>query len=77
MRTRHMNQYQFLFSVVFSCDFENIKIRGSSKEWKEEGTSASLACHCYNADDRITKVSNKFENDMRCECVCCSIGACY
>ena len=33
-----------------------IKIRRSSKEWKEIGTSASLAGHCYNADDRIIKV---------------------
>ena len=41
-----MNQRRFCF----------IKIRRSSREWKEIGTSASLAGHCYNADDRIIKV---------------------
>ena len=51
--------------------------RRSSKQWKEIGTSASLAGHCYNADDRIIKVSNKFENGMRCECVYSTTGACY
>ena len=55
----------------------NSENRRSSKKWKEVGTSASLASRCYNADDRIIKVSNKFENDMRCECVYCSIAACY
>ena len=35
--------------------------RRSSKEWKEIGTSASLAGCCCNADDRIINVSNKFE----------------
>ena len=37
----------------------------------------TFVAHCYNADERIIKVSKKFENDMRCECVYCSIGACY
>ena len=60
MTTRHMNQHQFLFSVFFMrpWKYEN---RRSSKEWKEIGTSASLAGRCCNADNRITNVSNKFE----------------
>ena len=58
-----MNQHHVLFSVFFF--------------YATLGTSASLVGHCYNADDRIIKVSNKFENDMRCECVYCSIEACY
>ena len=35
--------------------------RRSSKEWKEIGTSASLAGRCCNGDNRIINVSNKFE----------------
>ena len=40
---------------------------GSSKQWKEISTSASLARHCYNAYDRIIKVVCKFlaqDNDF-------------
>ena len=37
-----------------------IKIRRSSKEWKEISTSASLAGHCYNADDRLIKKLQQF-----------------
>ena len=47
-----------LFCVLFLCDLENQKIRRSSKKWKQIGTSASLAGRCYNADERIIKVSN-------------------
>ena len=72
--TRHMKRHQFFFYILKLWD---LKKRSKSKQWKEIGTSASLAGHCYNADDRIIKVSNKFENGMRCECVYCTIGACY
>ena len=68
--TRHMNQHQFLFAVFFHATFK-YENRRSSKEWKEIGTSASLAGRCCNADDRIINY------DIRCECVYCSIGACY
>ena len=54
-----------------------MKIKEALKSGKEIGTSACLAGHCCNADNRIITVSNKFENDMQCECVYCSIGACY
>ena len=53
----------------FLCDLDNKKLE------KALSTGASLAGHCYDADDRMMKVSNKFENDMGCECVFCSIGA--
>ena len=54
--------------ISINIGFCFIKIRKSYKDWKERGTSASVAGHCYYADDRIIKVSNKFENSMRCEC---------
>ena len=60
--TRHMNQHQFLFSVFFHATLKIYENRRSSKEWKDIGTSASLAGRCCNADDRIINVSNKFEN---------------
>ena len=56
---------------------KKIKIEEALNSGKEIGTSARLAGHCYNADDRIIKVSSKFENGIRCECVYCTIGACY
>ena len=74
--TRHMKSHQFFFT---SQNYATLKKenRRSSKQWKEIGTSASLAGHCHNADDRIIKVSNKFENGIRCECVYSTTGACY
>ena len=75
--TRHMKQHQFFFYILKLCDLKKKENRRRSKQWKEIGMSASLAGHCYNADDRIIKASNKFDNDMRCECVYCTIGACY
>ena len=50
----------FCFASFFMrpWKYEN---RGSSEEWKEMGTSASLAGRCCNADNRIINVSNKFE----------------
>ena len=62
-----MNKYRFFFYILNLCDLKKKENGRSSKQWKEIGSSASLAGHCYNADDRIIKVSNKFENGMRCE----------
>ena len=39
--------------------------RKSSKHCKEIGTGVNLSGHCYNADDRMIKVSSKFKNGMR------------
>ena len=72
-----MNKHRFSFYILNLCDLKKKEARRSSKQWKEIGTSASLAGHCYNADDRIIKVSSKFENGMRCECVYSTNGACY
>ena len=72
-----MNKHRFSFYILNLCDLKKKEGRRSSKQWKEMGTSASLAGHCYNADDRIIKVSSKFENSMRCECVYSTNGACY
>ena len=38
--------------------------RRSYIQWRENGTVASLVDHCYNADYRKMKVSDKFENGM-------------
>ena len=76
--TRHKNQHRFFFYIskyiYATLKKEN---RRSSKQCKEIGTSASLAGHCYNADDRIIKCSNKFENGMRWRCLYSTIRACY
>ena len=72
-----MNKHRFSSYILNLCDLKKKEGRRSSKQWKEIGTSASLAGHCYNADDRIIKVSSKFENGMRCECVHSTNGACY
>ena len=40
------------------------KNRRSFLQWKEKGKSASLVNHCYNADYRTMKISNKLENGM-------------
>ena len=71
-----MNKHRFFFYILNFCDLKNKKIEEALNS-REIGSSASLAGHCYNADDRIIKVSNKFENGMRCECVYSTTGACY
>ena len=67
-----------LFYVLFLCDLEKQKIEEAPKSGRKEiGTSASLAGRCCNADEGISKVGNKFANDMRCQCVYYSNRACY